>query len=100
VRDLVSQARAANDPKALHALFDPKDKRYVGSQEFMQQSIDEAYTRQNAALPKVPDLKNLEGAELRTAAGAIPVGAVFLDPNGFRRKMTTELLDALSKGKR
>jgi hypothetical protein len=79
VRDLVSQARAANDPKALHALFDPKDKRYVGSQEFMQQSIDEAYTRQNAALPKVPTLKT------QAEYDALPVGAVYIDTDGKRK---------------
>jgi hypothetical protein len=45
----------------------------------MQQSIDEAYTRQNAALPKPPAPKT------QAEYNAIPAGTAYIDTDGRRK---------------
>jgi len=52
IRDKVSEARAANDAPGLRALFDVNSKDYVGSAEFMRESIGLSRTKMKDALPQ------------------------------------------------
>lgn len=92
VQELVSERRAANDAAGLRELFNPKSKTYVGSAEFMQQSIDRVEARQRDARPQLIDLTRTPDEALN-----IPVGAAFVDPKGVTRTMTQQLLDQLKK---
>lgn len=85
VNERVEELRKANHSP--NDAFDPKNKSYVGSREFMQQSIDRAIAKQTASTPKVVDLRATPQAE-------VPVGATFVDSKGRTAVMTPEAFAA------
>lgn len=90
IRDKVSEARAANDAPGLRALFDVNSKDYVGSAEFMRESIGLSRTKMKDALPQVPDLRAAPDAEVQ-------VGQPFINSKGQQVVMTQAAFEARSK---
>lgn len=90
IREKVAEARAANDAPGLRALFDVNSKEYVGSTEFMRESIGLSRTKMADALPKIPDLR-------ADPAAQVAVGQPFINSKGQQVTMTQAAFDARAK---
>jgi hypothetical protein len=92
IREKVAEARAANDAKGMRDLFDVKSKDYVGSSEFMRESIGLSRTKFKDALPAVVDLRTAP-----EAATTIEVNQPFINSKGQQVVMTPQAHAALRK---
>lgn len=78
VYEQVESMRNNNDVAGLRSLFDPKDKRYVGSREFMQVSIDGAKAKLTEDTAGLPVAKTIE------ERNKLQPGTAYVGPDGKR----------------
>lgn len=93
VRERMANLRKAKKEPA--EVFDPHSPQYVGSQQYIQQSIDRSKNRMMQSA--TPAGTAIDLTKTPDKAKDIKAGDVFVDPNGVQRKATQKLVDDLKK---